>query len=113
MYGSIRVSSIMWMATRSNSGFRHEESLSSMMSRHAINFQSNASSEMIPMGPYLSRSGALSGMNMINNAATPGLIQTGNSSNHLDSVSGLKLYTSMASEWSNEEQYKLEDGLEK
>ncbi|VVA94466.1 unnamed protein product [Arabis nemorensis] len=103
------------MATRSNSGFRHEESLSSMMSRHAINFQSNTSSEVIPMGSYLGRTGVLSGMNMmmINNAANSGLIQTGNSSNSLDSVSGLKLDTSLASEWSNEEQYKLEDGLEK
>lgn len=87
----------MWMATRSNSGF---ESLSSMMSRHAINFQSNISSEMIPMGPYL-------GMSMIN-AAYPG-----SSSNPLDLDSGPKLDTSMASEWSTEEQYKLEDGLEK
>ncbi|ESQ28464.1 hypothetical protein EUTSA_v10018953mg [Eutrema salsugineum] len=101
----------MWMATRSNSGFRHEESLSSMMSRHAINFQSNTSSEMIQMGPYFGRSGALLGMNMINNVASSGLIQTGNCSN--DSVSGLKLDTSLASEWSTEEQFKLEDGLEK
>ncbi|KAL1223637.1 hypothetical protein V5N11_033879 [Cardamine amara subsp. amara] len=95
----------MWMATRSNSGFFHEESLSSMMSRHAINFQSNTSSEMVSMSPYL-------GMSMIN-VASPGLVQTGSSSNPIDLVSGIKLDTSLASEWSNEEQYKLEDGLEK
>ncbi|KAG7586229.1 hypothetical protein ISN45_Aa02g015480 [Arabidopsis thaliana x Arabidopsis arenosa] len=92
----------MWMATQSNSGF---ESLNSMMSRHAINFQSNTSSEMISMSPYL-------GMSMIN-VASPGLVQTGNSSNASDSVSGLMLDTSMVSEWSNEEQYILDDGLAK
>lgn len=96
----------MRLATRSNSGL---ESLSSMMSRHAINFQSNnSSSEMVSMSPsYLA-------MSMIN-VASPGLVQTGNSSSpSLDLVSsGQKLDTSFASEWSNEEQYKLEDGLEK
>ncbi|KAG2321903.1 hypothetical protein Bca52824_015116 [Brassica carinata] len=99
----------MWMATRS-------DSLSSMMSCHAINFQSLSSSEMIPMGPYMGRSGSLLGMNMIsNNVTNSGLVQTGNSSNSsLDSVSGgLKLDTSLASEWSTEEQIKLEVGLEK
>lgn len=90
------------MATQSNSGF---ESLNSMMSRHAINFQSNTSSEMISMSPYLE-------MSMIN-VASPGLVQTGNSSNASDSVSGLMLDPSMVSEWSNEEQYILDDGLEK
>ncbi|XP_010511766.1 PREDICTED: uncharacterized protein LOC104787818 [Camelina sativa] len=88
----------MWMATRSNSGL---ESLNSMMSRYAFNFQTNNSSEMIPMGPYL-------GMSMINAATSPG-----SSSNPLDLVSGPKHDTSMVSEWSTEEQYKLEDGLEK
>ncbi|KAF8080509.1 hypothetical protein N665_0937s0011 [Sinapis alba] len=98
----------MWMATRSSSGFRHEETLSS------INFQSLSSSEMIPMGPYLGRSGSLLGMNMITNVTNSGLVQTGNSSNSsLDSVSGVKLDTSLASEWSTEEQLKLEVGLEK
>ncbi|KFK41228.1 hypothetical protein AALP_AA2G102100 [Arabis alpina] len=92
------------MATRSNSGFFHEESLSSMMSRHAINFQSNTSSEMIPMSTYLGgRSGGA--LSMINNVA--------NSSSSIDSVSGIKLETCLACEWSNEEQYTLEDGLEK
>ncbi|CAA7058227.1 unnamed protein product [Microthlaspi erraticum] len=101
----------MWMATRSDSGFCHGESLSSMMSRHAINFQSNTSSEMIPMGPYLGRSGSLLGMNMINNVVSPGLIQNGNSSNSsFGSVPGVKLDPC---EWSTEEQFKLEDGLEK
>ncbi|KAG7650963.1 hypothetical protein ISN45_At01g058730 [Arabidopsis thaliana x Arabidopsis arenosa] len=94
----------MWMATQSNSGF---DSLSSMMSRHAINFQSNTSSEMTPMSPYLGMN-----MNMIN-VGSPGFLQTGNSSNGSDSGSGLKLDTSMVSEWSNEEQYILDAGLEK
>ncbi|KAJ0241407.1 Uncharacterized protein HA466_0218090 [Hirschfeldia incana] len=84
----------MWMATRS-------DSVSSMMNPHAINFQSLSSSEM---GPYLGRSGSLLGMNMIsNNVTNSGLVQTGNSS----------LDTSLASEWSTEEQLKLEAGLEK
>ncbi|KAJ4874547.1 hypothetical protein Rs2_39565 [Raphanus sativus] len=65
---------------------------------------------MIPMGPYLGRSGSLLGMHMISNVSNSGLVQTGNS---FDSVSGLKLDTSLASEWSTEEQLKLEVGLEK
>ncbi|XP_033131196.1 uncharacterized protein LOC103831233 isoform X2 [Brassica rapa] len=88
----------MWMATRSSSGFPHE----------SINFQSLSSSEMIPMGPYFGRSGSLLGMNMISN------VQNGNSSNSsIDSGSGIKPETSLASEWSTEEQLKLEVGLEK
>ncbi|CAN6934136.1 hypothetical protein YC2023_079682 [Brassica napus] len=88
----------MWMATRSSSGFPHE----------SINFQSLSSSEMMPMGPYFGRSGSLLGMNMISN------VQNGNSSNSsLDSGSGIKPETSLASEWSTEEQLKLEVGLEK
>ncbi|CAH8358879.1 unnamed protein product [Eruca vesicaria subsp. sativa] len=93
----------MWMATRS-------DSMSSMMNPHAINFQSLSSSEMVPMSPYFGQSGSLLGMNMISNVTNSGLVQTGNSS---DSVSGPKLDTSLASEWSTEEQLKLEIGLEK
>lgn len=114
------------MATQSNSGFRHDGTLSSMMSRHAINFQSgavNSTPEMIPVGAYFGPSSGMSGVhfpgnsgvNMIN-AAPHGLHQSGNSSAAsllLDSVPGLKVDGSLASEWSAEEQYKLEEGLEK
>ncbi|KAL0700890.1 hypothetical protein Bca4012_057012 [Brassica carinata] len=92
----------MWMATRSSSGFGHEGSLSS------INFQTSASSEM---GSYFGRSGGLLGMNMISNNVSSGLVQNGNYS--LDSVSGAKPDASLASEWSAQEQFRLEDGLEK
>ncbi|KAF8080600.1 hypothetical protein N665_0933s0011 [Sinapis alba] len=96
----------MWMATRSSSGFGHEESLSS------INFQTNTSSEM---GPYLGRSGGdLLGMNMMSSNANYGLVQNGYSSNYsLDSVSGVKPDASLASKWSTQEQLRLEVGLEK
>ncbi|XP_010531890.1 PREDICTED: uncharacterized protein LOC104808054 isoform X2 [Tarenaya hassleriana] len=114
------------MATQSNSGFQRDGSLSSMVSRHAINFQSgavNSTSDMIPMGSYFDPSSGIytqnfpgnSGMNVIN--ATPsGLLQPGNSSASsllLDSVPSLKIDASLASEWSAEEQYRLEEGLEK
>ncbi|KAJ0256214.1 hypothetical protein HA466_0092070 [Hirschfeldia incana] len=98
----------MWMATRSSSGFGHEGSLSS------INFQTNTSSA--EMGPYFGRSGALLGMNMMSSNANSGLGQNGYSSNSsLDSVSGLKPDTPppLASEWSTEEQLRLEVGLER
>lgn len=94
------------MATRSSSGFGHEGSLSS------INFQTNTSSS--EMGPYFGRSGALLGMNMMSSNANSGLVvQNGYSSNSsLDSVSGLKPDTPLATEWSTEEQLRLEVGLE-
>lgn len=66
------------------------------------------------MGPYFGRSGGLPGMNMMSNNANSGLVQNGYSSNSsLDSVSGLKVDASLASEWSTEEQLRLEVGLEK
>ncbi|XP_019057685.1 PREDICTED: uncharacterized protein LOC104809794 isoform X4 [Tarenaya hassleriana] len=93
-----------------------------MMSRHAINFQSgavNSTSEMIPMGVYFGlssgMSGAISDLN-VTNAAPPGLIQSGNSSASsllMDPVPGLKIDSSLASEWSAEEQYRLVEGFEK
>ncbi|CAF2062223.1 hypothetical protein Bca4012_100967 [Brassica carinata] len=97
----------MWMATRSSSGFGHEGS-----SLSSINFQTNTSSS--EMGPYFGRSGGLLGMNMMSNNANSGLVQNGYSSNSsLDSVSGLKVDAPLASEWSTEEQLRLEVGLEK
>ncbi|KAF2593595.1 hypothetical protein F2Q70_00044857 [Brassica cretica] len=97
----------MWMATRSSSGFGHEGS-----SLSSINFQTNTSSS--EMGPYFGRSGALLGMNMMSNNANSGLVQNGYSSNSsLESVSGLKVDAPLASEWSTEEQLRLEVGLEK
>lgn len=66
------------------------------------------------MGPYFGRSGGLLGMNMMSNNANSGLVQNGYSSNSsLDSVSGLKVDAPLASEWSTEEQLRLEVGLEK
>lgn len=97
VYGGF-LSLVMWMATRSSYGFPHE----------SINLQSLSSSEMMPRGPYFGRSGSLLGMNMISN------VQNGNSSNSsIDSGFGIKPETSLASEWSTEEQLKLEVGLEK
>ncbi|CAH8386515.1 unnamed protein product [Eruca vesicaria subsp. sativa] len=92
----------MWM---SSSGLGHESSLSS------INFQTNTSSEM---SPYLGQSGSSLGMDMMRNNANSGFVQNGYSSkSSLDSVSGLKVDTPFANDWSAEEQFRLEEGLEK
>ncbi|XP_022956928.1 uncharacterized protein LOC111458466 isoform X1 [Cucurbita moschata] len=115
------------MAAESNTGFHRDETLRSALNRHAISFQSTAttsSSEMMTMGNYFG----------VNN--TPAIMFSGNSSvvnnnnnnhnhNHtvisqaanssgsllLDTVPGLKHDAGLAVEWSVEEQFKLEEGL--
>ncbi|GKV13242.1 hypothetical protein SLEP1_g24282 [Rubroshorea leprosula] len=104
------------MATESNTGFHHDDTFGSVMSRHAISFQSGAissTSEMIPMGSYFGNS--YFGNSGIMNSP-PGILQSGNSSGSsllLESVPGLNHDTGLAVEWSLDEQYKLEEGLEK
>ncbi|XP_022776604.1 uncharacterized protein LOC111318172 isoform X4 [Durio zibethinus] len=107
------------MTTESNTEFHHEDSLASIMNRHAISFQSAAidsSSEMIPMGGYFAPPPMIFPGNSSIITTSPALIQPGNSSGSsllLDSVAGLKQDTGLAVEWSVDEQYILEDGLEK
>ncbi|OMO89422.1 hypothetical protein CCACVL1_07833 [Corchorus capsularis] len=110
------------MTMESNSGFHHhhEDSLGSMMNRHAISFQSaaiNSSSEMIPISSYFAPPPMMLPGNSSIITTSPALIQPGNSSGSsllLDSLdSGLKHDTGLAVEWSVDEQYILDDGLEK
>ncbi|XWS34315.1 hypothetical protein CRYUN_Cryun21dG0029700 [Craigia yunnanensis] len=107
------------MTTESKTGFHHEDSLGFIMNRHAISFQSaarNSSSEMIPMGVYFAPPPMILPGNSSIITTSPALIQPGNSSGSsllLDSVAGLTHDTGLAVEWSVDEQYILEDGLEK
>ena len=107
------------MTTESNTGFHHEDSLGSIMNRHAMSFQSaalNSSSEMIPMGGYFAPPPMILPGNSSIITSSPALIQHGNSSGSsllLDSVAGLTHDTGFAVEWSVDEQYILEDSLEK
>ncbi|CAL1371775.1 unnamed protein product [Linum trigynum] len=115
-------------ATESSMGFHRDETLGSVLGGRAISFQSgaiNSTSEMIPMGNYFGMSSCTTmGMvmpgnsTMANNNSNPGLVQVPScnspaSSLLLDSVPSFKADTGLAVEWSAEEQYKLEEGLEK
>ncbi|KAK8567435.1 hypothetical protein V6N12_006023 [Hibiscus sabdariffa] len=89
------------------------------MNRYALPFQSAAfcsSSDMIPMDNYFASPPMfLPGNSSIITTSTA-LIQPGNSSGSsflLDSVAGLNHDTGLAVEWSVDEHYILEDGLEK
>ncbi|XWS64072.1 hypothetical protein CRYUN_Cryun06bG0155800 [Craigia yunnanensis] len=107
------------MTTESNMGFHHEDSLGSILNRHAISFQSaaiNSSSEMIPMCGYFAPSPMMLPGNSSIITISPTLIQPGNSSGSsilLDSVAGLTHDSGLDVEWSVEELYILDDGLEK
>ncbi|KAG5240602.1 hypothetical protein OIU78_007142 [Salix suchowensis] len=128
------------MAAESNSGFHREGTLGYALNRHAISFQSGAinsgcTADMIPMGmgSYfgINTSTTISSLmlpgnsSLISNNTSPGgsgsggivQAQAGNSSASssllLDSVPGLKHDAGLAVEWSVEEQYKLEEGLQK
>ncbi|XP_022725540.1 uncharacterized protein LOC111281958 isoform X2 [Durio zibethinus] len=121
------------MTTESSTGFQYEDSLSYIMNRHAICFQSaaiNSSSEMIPMSGYFAPPPMIFPGNSSSFTTSPALIQPRNSSiittspvliqpgnssgsSLLDSVAGLEHDTGLAVEWSVDEQYLLEDGLEK
>ncbi|KAE8710132.1 inactive leucine-rich repeat receptor-like serine/threonine-protein kinase [Hibiscus syriacus] len=89
------------------------------MNRHALPFQSVAfscSSDMIPVGGYFAPPPMFLPGNSSIITTSPALIQPGSSSGSsflLDSVAGLKDDTGLAVEWSVDEQYILEDGLEK
>ncbi|KAL4303293.1 hypothetical protein GQ457_10G028020 [Hibiscus cannabinus] len=89
------------------------------MNRHALPFQSAAfssSSDMIPMGNYFASLPMFLPGNSSIITSSPALIQPGNSSGSsflLDSVAGLNHDTGLAVEWSVDEHYILEDGLEK
>ncbi|KAK8522754.1 hypothetical protein V6N12_056451 [Hibiscus sabdariffa] len=89
------------------------------MNRHALPFQSAAfssSSDMIPMGNYFASPPMFLPGNSSIITTSPALIQPGNSSGSsflLDSVAGLNHDTGLAVEWSVDEHYILEDGLEK
>ncbi|XP_022735196.1 uncharacterized protein LOC111288539 isoform X2 [Durio zibethinus] len=107
------------MTTESNTGFRkihHEDSLGSIMNWHAISFRStaiNSSSEMI--SSYFAPPSMILARNSSIITTCPALVQPGNSSVSsllLDSVAGLKHDAGLAVEWSVDEQYILEDGLE-
>ncbi|XP_039006887.1 uncharacterized protein LOC120134531 [Hibiscus syriacus] len=89
------------------------------MNRYALQFQSAAfssSSDMIPMDGYFATPPMFFPGNSSFISTPPALIQPVNSSGSsflLDSVAGLKHDTGLAAEWSADEQYILEDGLEK
>lgn len=111
------------MATGSNSSFHQEETLGSALHRHPISFQSgavNSTSEMIPMGNYYGM-GSNSGNLMfcenssIISTSSPSTTTAVNPSGSLllNSVPGLKHDAELAVEWTEEEQYKLEEGLVK
>lgn len=114
------------MAAESNTGFHRDETLSSALNRHAISFQSTAttsSSDMMTMGNYFGVNNASAIMfsgnssvvnnNHNNNNHHPVISQAANSSGSLllDTVPGLKHDAGLAVEWSVEEQFKLEEGL--
>lgn len=109
------------MAAESNTSFHQEDSLSSGLHRHAISFQSgavNSMSEMIPIGNYYGMNGGSGNLMFCDNSSiigssSPSTTQGGNSSGSLllDSVPGLKHDAGLAVEWTEEEQFKLEEAL--
>ncbi|GMH07076.1 hypothetical protein Nepgr_008916 [Nepenthes gracilis] len=109
------------MAEQSNTGFLQEGTLESALNRHAISFQTgaiNSTSEIIPMGNYyLANNNAgnmiFSGNSGIINSGNLVGSQAGNSHGTVlfNSVPGLKHDAGLATEWSAEEQYKLEEDL--
>ncbi|CAN0923876.1 hypothetical protein LINGRAHAP2_LOCUS33805 [Linum grandiflorum] len=115
-------------ATESSMGFHRDETLGSVLGGRAISFQSgaiNSTSEMmIPMGSYFGGgSGGSSCMVMSNGNPVGGggmvQVQACNSSSPaassllLDPAPSFKNDSGLAAEWSVEEQYRLEEGLEK
>ncbi|CAN1297707.1 hypothetical protein LINPERPRIM_LOCUS23562 [Linum perenne] len=110
-------------ATESSMGFHRDESLGSVLGGRAISFQSgaiNSTSEMmIPMGGYFGGGGVSSCMSMIPNGNLGGgivQVQACNSpaSSLLhDPAPSFKNDSGLAAEWSVDEQYRLEEGLEK
>ncbi|CAO2812841.1 unnamed protein product [Amaranthus hypochondriacus] len=109
------------MAAESNTSFHQEDALSSGLHRHAISFQSgavNSMSEMIPIGNYYGMNGGSGNLMFCDNSSfigssSPSTTQGGSSSGSLllDSVPGLKHDAGLAVEWTEEEQFKLEEAL--
>jgi hypothetical protein len=107
------------MAAEPNNGFHQDQTFgSSSINPRSISFQSNAmnsTDQMILMGNYYGLSNTndmmLAGNSGFMNNSYPGMNSSG--SLLLDSVPGMKIDTSLAVEWSVEEQYKLEEGLVK
>ncbi|KAL2938846.1 ZZ-type zinc finger-containing protein 3 [Bienertia sinuspersici] len=110
------------MAAESNANF-HQDTLGAGLHRHGISFQSgavNSTSEMIPIGNYYGMNGNSGNLmfcenSSIINSSSPSTTPVGSSSGSLlvDSVPGLKHDAGLAVEWTEEEQYKLEEGLVK
>ncbi|XP_039033697.1 uncharacterized protein LOC120169650 isoform X2 [Hibiscus syriacus] len=103
------------MKTEAHSGFNPEDSLSPIMNRQAVSFQSAAidsSSEVIPMSGYFAPPAMILHGNSGVITSPPSLVQPG-SSLLVDSVSGHKHDAGFAAEWSVDEQYILEDSLER
>ncbi|KAK9691346.1 hypothetical protein RND81_09G191200 [Saponaria officinalis] len=106
------------MASESNTSFHQEDTL-----RHAISFQSramNSASDMIPIGSYYGAPSSTANVMFCENSSiisssSPTTTAAGNSSGSLlvDSVPGLRHDAGLAVEWTEEEQYKLEEGLVK
>ncbi|KAI3501934.1 hypothetical protein L1887_29962 [Cichorium endivia] len=105
-----------------DTGFHHEQALSSALNRHAISFQTSAidsTTEMLMMNDYYRMNNTpvvmFSGNSgMLNNSS--GYAKVGNSSTSSlsdTSIPGMKHDAGLAVEWSVEEQYKLEEGISK
>ncbi|XP_056693637.1 uncharacterized protein [Spinacia oleracea] len=111
------------MAAESNTSFHQEDTLGAGLHRHAISFQSgavNSTSEMIPIGNYYGMNGNSGNLMFCDNSSiistsSPTTTTVGSSSGTLllDSVPGLKHDAGLAVEWTEEEQYKLEESLVK
>ncbi|XP_021724612.1 uncharacterized protein LOC110691940 isoform X1 [Chenopodium quinoa] len=111
------------MAAESNTSFHQEDAIAASLHRHAISFQSgavNSTSEMIPIGNYYGMNNSNGNLMFCDNSSiisssSPTTTPVGSSSGTLllDSVPGLKHDAGLAVEWTEEEQYKLEDGLVK
>ncbi|XP_010688863.2 uncharacterized protein LOC104902689 isoform X2 [Beta vulgaris subsp. vulgaris] len=111
------------MAAESNTSFHQEDTLGAGLHRHAISFQSgavNSTSEMIPIGNYYGMNSSNGNLMFCDNSSiistsSPCTTPAGSSSGSLllDSVPGLKHDAGLAVEWTEDEQYKLEEGLVK
>ncbi|XP_074307719.1 uncharacterized protein LOC141642723 isoform X2 [Silene latifolia] len=112
------------MTTESNTSFHMENTLSSVLHGHDIPFQPGAvntpTSHMISIGSYYGANGSTGNLMFCDNSsiissASPTSSAAGNSSGSLllDSVPGLKHDAGLAVDWTDEEQYKLEEALVK
>ncbi|XP_042756027.1 uncharacterized protein LOC111912375 isoform X2 [Lactuca sativa] len=108
-----------------DTGFHHEQALSSALNRHAISFQTsaiNSTTEMLMMGDYYRMNNTTTtpdmmfsgNSGMLNNSSGFAKVRTSSASSLSDTaIPGLKHDAGLAVEWSVEEQYKLEEGISK